>query len=71
MNNYNAYVRPQLQQEAFNQQVNSNFRALETERAQQDAASRLLDQLYSTGPGTSGATYMNLQPYYPGYPSSK
>ena len=70
IDNYNAYVRPQLQQQAFNQQVDTNFRALETERTQQDA-SRSFDQLYSTGPGTSSATFMNFQPYYPSYPSSR
>jgi hypothetical protein len=71
VDNYNAYVRPQLQQQAFNQQIDTSFRTLDTDRAQQEATNRTLEQLYMTGPGISGATYMNLQPYYPNYPNAK
>jgi len=72
VNNYNAYVRPQLEQRAFNQQVDTSFRTLETNKtAEQEAARRSFDQLYMTGPGASGATFMKLQPYYPSYPSSR
>ena len=67
VNNYNAYVLPQLQQQALNQQIQSNFRTLDIDRAQQEATNRSLEQLYMTGPSSPGATFMNFQPYYPGF----
>ncbi len=71
LDNYNAYVRPQLEQQALNQQVETRFHALEPDRSPADASARSFDQLFTIGPGTSGATFMNFQPYYPNYPSSR
>ena len=73
VNNYNAYVRPQLEQQAFNEQVDRGFRTIEQ---REDAALQtsgtpvggsfgIPNQLFQTGPGLSSATFMNLQPYYP------
>lgn len=71
VDNYNAYVRPQLQQEGFNRQVEGQFQTIESGRGAAEAAARSFDQLYTVGPAASGATFMNFQPYYPSYPSSR
>jgi hypothetical protein len=71
VDNYNAYVRPQLEQQAFNQQIEARFRALQPGQVPADAAGRSFDQLYTTGPEKAGATFMSLQPYYPNYPNAR
>jgi len=74
VDNYNLFVRPILEQEAFNRQTAAQLRSL---RAATQAA---LAGPQSAQPGLpsgaiwqgqplqpSGATFMNLQPYYPAF----
>jgi hypothetical protein len=68
VDNYNAYVRPQLQQQAFNQQAENRFRTLQTTNDQQGNALKQLEQeaeLFQTEGAPSNATFMELGPYYP------
>jgi hypothetical protein len=74
LDNYNAYVRPQLEQQAFNRQVDATVRGLESDRTLLDARQRATGQfpeLYPVGPGVSGASFMNFQQYYPNYSGSR
>jgi hypothetical protein len=69
INNYNAYVRPQLQQNAFNQQVEGNFRSLQSTSDLQGASLQQLEQgtqLFQSEGGPASATFMDYGAYYPG-----
>ncbi len=74
VDNYNAYVRPQLEQQAFNRQVDSAVRDLSVELSLPEMPPRTFEQipqLYPVGPGVNSASYMSdLRRYYPEYPGS-
>lgn len=74
IDNYNAYVRPQLEQRAFDRQVQSTFRTLESDLGMPDLTPRSLGQvpgLFPVGPSVSGAGFMSYQQYFPGYPGPR
>ncbi len=76
VDNYNLFVRPILEQEAFNRQTSAQLRSLRM------ATQAALTAPSAAQPGVptgavwqgqaiqpSGATFMNLQPYYPAFPA--
>jgi hypothetical protein len=69
VDNYNAYVRPQLQEQEFEQHVMRTFRGLQPERGFLGGTGPSFNQPYTTGPGIHAATFMSFQPYYPNYPT--
>lgn len=77
VDNYNLFVRPILEQEAFNRQTTAQLRSLRT--ATQAVLAAPAGQ---SGPATgaiwqgqalqpSAATFMNLQPYYPAFSAGR
>lgn len=74
VDNYNLFVRPILEQEAFNRQTASQLRSLHTatqaaltapQSGQPSLPAGAIWQGQALQPGA--ATFMNLQPYYPAY----
>lgn len=77
VDNYNLFVRPILEQEAFNRQTSAQLRSLRTATqavltappaGQSGAATGAIWQGQAIQP--SAATFMNLQPYYPAFSPS-
>jgi hypothetical protein len=67
INNYYTLVRPMLEQQAFNQQVQAGLQAAELNtRLQQLQLQQLQQQQNQMLNRPSGASFMNFQQYYPG-----
>lgn len=76
VDNYNLFVRPILEQEAFNRQTAAQLRSLRTATQAALAAPPSGQMGPATGAIWQGqalqpapATFMNLQPYYPAFPA--
>jgi hypothetical protein len=68
IDNYNAYVRPQLQQNAINQQTESRFRNLQSMSDLQGTTLQQLEQgsqLFESEGAPAGSTFMDFGAYYP------
>ena len=70
MDNYNYYVRPQLDQQSLNQQTQSQLQALRAGNQAQGATSMPASQGQqgqSPQAGTPASYYMNYHQYYQNY----